>query len=166
MGGGGQHPEQRHRPRRGPAAHPHSGRYNDHDDGGLDLPPLVSSPINGAWQLRPLRPTTFHRICTLVHPRLSPDHPMYAGSAPVAPLKTKGLPSGARLGRGRRGCLDYVAAMAADGVKDGPDCVETVMMYRQDVVQSMCSGDSGTDRQCRLSGHVRKIWVADGPYYG
>lgn len=86
MGGGGQHLEQQRRPRRRPAAHPHSSRYNEHDDGGLDLPPLVSSPINGAWQLRPLRPTTFHRICTLVHPRLSPDHPIYAGSAPVAPL--------------------------------------------------------------------------------
>lgn len=83
MGGGGQHvvvneqEQQRHRRRRA---------GTQVVAGGLDHPPSVSSPLHGVWQLRTLQPRTFCRICTLVHPKLSPDHAIYAGAAPVAPL--------------------------------------------------------------------------------
>jgi hypothetical protein len=62
--------------------------------------------------------------------------------------------------------LDYVVAMAADGVKDGIDCVETLIMFIQDVFQSLCSGDAGPDRQRRLARNVRKTWAVDGAYSG
>ena len=149
MGGGGQHfdggQQEQRRPRRRPAAHRNNTLYHSHEDGGLDLPPLVSSPINGAWQLRPLYQTTFHGICTLVHPRLSPDHPIYARSAPVAPLDCLTV----HPFRDRRRALIVLSDRTTRGISTLINIVRGWSFQTTDSAKTTPTGHDGTQAHCR-----------------
>ena len=84
-GNDGHRQQQRH-PRRQAAAAAAAADDAGTAESGFDLPAPLSSPLHGFWQRRSLQLKTLRRICTLVHPRVSPDHAMYVGSAPVAPI--------------------------------------------------------------------------------